>query len=127
MKVLMDECLPIDFRHSFLRHEIHTVDWAGLKGKKNGELLDAAEIAGYDVLLTVDQGISHQQNIASRRIAIIQIRSKTNQIQDLAVHTDAVSDRAVATFNRKPPLRNLPRPSIGKRTIRAIDARFVGS
>ena len=88
----MDECLPIDFRHSFPRHEIHTVDWAGLRGKKNGELLDAAEIAGYDVLLTVDQGISHQQNIASRRIAIIQIRSKTSQIQDLAVHTDAVLD-----------------------------------
>ena len=88
----MDECLPIDFRHSFPSHEIHTADWPGLKGKKNGELLNTAELAGYDVLLTVDQGISHQQNIAGRRISIIQIRSKTNQIQDLVLHTDAVLD-----------------------------------
>jgi hypothetical protein len=33
------------------------VEWAGLKGRKNGELLQAAEGGGYQVLLTVDQGI----------------------------------------------------------------------
>ena len=56
MKVLLDECLPLDFRHSFSSHETHTAQWAGFKSKKNGELLRAAEAAGYDVLLTVDQG-----------------------------------------------------------------------
>jgi len=39
----------------------------GLKGEKNGELLRAAEVAGYDVLLTVDQGIPHQRPSAGRR------------------------------------------------------------
>jgi predicted nuclease of predicted toxin-antitoxin system len=43
MKVLLDECLPLDFRHSFPNHDAHTVQWAGLKGKQNGELLQAAE------------------------------------------------------------------------------------
>ena len=57
MKILLDECLPMDFRHSFPGHEAHSVEWAGLKGKKNGELLQAAEGGGYQVLLTVDQGI----------------------------------------------------------------------
>jgi predicted nuclease of predicted toxin-antitoxin system len=61
MKVLLDECLPIDFRHELRKHEVHTAQWAGLKGKKNGELLRAAEAAGYDVFLNVDQGIPHQQ------------------------------------------------------------------
>ena len=42
MKILLDECLPVDFRHSFPRHDAHTVQWAGLKGKKNGELFEAA-------------------------------------------------------------------------------------
>ena len=56
MKILLDECLPLDFRHSFPTHDAHTVQWAGLKGRKNGELLRAAEVAGYDVPLTVDQG-----------------------------------------------------------------------
>jgi predicted nuclease of predicted toxin-antitoxin system len=48
MRILLDECLPIDFRHSFSGHEAHTVEWAGLKGKKNGDLLQSAESAGYE-------------------------------------------------------------------------------
>ena len=83
MKILLDECLPLDFRHSFPSHEAHTVQWAGLKGKKNGELLRAAEAAGYDVLLTVDQGIPRQQSPDGRKLSIILIRSRTNQIEDL--------------------------------------------
>jgi predicted nuclease of predicted toxin-antitoxin system len=51
MKILLDECLPVDFRHSFPGHEAHSVEWAGLKGKKNGELLQAAEAGGYQVLV----------------------------------------------------------------------------
>ena len=52
MRVLLDECLPVDFRHSIPGHEVHTAQWAGLKSKTNGELLQAAELAGYEVLLT---------------------------------------------------------------------------
>jgi len=83
MKILLDECLPLDFRHSFPTHAAHTAQWAGLKGKKNSELLRAAEVAGYDVLLTVDHGIPHQQSATGRRLSIILIRSRTNQIEDL--------------------------------------------
>jgi predicted nuclease of predicted toxin-antitoxin system len=83
MKILLDECLPLDFRHSFPTHDAHTAQWAGLKGKKNSELLGAAEEAGYDVLLTVDQGIPHQQSPAGRKISIILVRARTNQIGDL--------------------------------------------
>jgi predicted nuclease of predicted toxin-antitoxin system len=62
MKILLDECLPIAFRHSFPDHEVHSAEWAGFKGMKNGALLRAAEDGGYDVLLTNDQGIPHQQS-----------------------------------------------------------------
>jgi hypothetical protein len=34
MKILLDECLPLDFRHSFPDHDTHTAQWAGVKGKK---------------------------------------------------------------------------------------------
>jgi hypothetical protein len=40
---------------------------------RNGELLDAAEAAGFDVLLTTDKNIRHQQNLAKRRLAIVVI------------------------------------------------------
>ena len=42
---MLDKCLPIDFRHHFSSHDTHTAEWAGFKGKKNGELLSAAETA----------------------------------------------------------------------------------
>ena len=83
MKILLDECLPLDFRHSFPNHDTHTAQWAGLKGKKNGELLRDAEVAGYDVLLTVDQGIPHQQFFAGRRLSVILVRPRTNRLEDL--------------------------------------------
>jgi predicted nuclease of predicted toxin-antitoxin system len=90
MKILLDECLPLDFRRSFPGHDAHTAQWAGFKSKKNGELLLAAELAGYNVLLTVDQGISQQQRSADRKLSIIVVRSRTNQIEDLLPFVDAI-------------------------------------
>jgi uncharacterized RmlC-like cupin family protein len=90
MRVLLDECLPLDFRHELRGHEAHTVQWAGFKGKKNGDLLHAAENAGYEVFLTVDQGIPHQAQSGSRTIAVIVLRSRTNQLEDLRLLVDAV-------------------------------------
>lgn len=90
MKILLDECLPVDFRLSFPHHEPHTVEWAGLKGKKNGELLRAAEGAAYDVLLTVDQGLPHQR-FTTLKLSIILIRCRTNQIEDLLPLVGAIT------------------------------------
>jgi predicted nuclease of predicted toxin-antitoxin system len=89
MRILLDECLPLDFRHSFTGHDAHTAQWAGFKSKKNGELLRAAESAGYDVFLTVDQGIPHQLS-AGGKLSIILVRSRTNQIEDLVALIDAI-------------------------------------
>jgi predicted nuclease of predicted toxin-antitoxin system len=83
VKILIDECLPVDLRHSFSAHEAHTAEWAGLKGRKNGELLDAAENQGYDVLLTMDQGFPYQQNLLNRKIALLILVAPSNQIEDL--------------------------------------------
>ena len=71
-------------------HNAHTAQWAGLKGKKNGELLRAAEAAGYDGFLTVDQGIPHEQRSLRRRLSIILMRSRTNQMSDLLLLVDLI-------------------------------------
>jgi len=42
--------------------------WSNLK---NGELLDVAEKEGFEVLVTTDLNLRYQQNLQSRRIAII--------------------------------------------------------
>jgi predicted nuclease of predicted toxin-antitoxin system len=90
MKILLDECLSVDFRRLLSGHDAHSVAWAGLKGEKNGELLRKAELAGYDVLVTVDQGIPQQQNLSERKLSIIMIRSRTNQLEDLAPFVDGL-------------------------------------
>jgi hypothetical protein len=40
-------------------------------GLRNGELLDAAEAAGFHVFVTTDRNLRHQQNLTSRTIAIV--------------------------------------------------------
>ncbi len=91
MKILLDECLPLDFRHSFPQHEVHTVQWAGLKGRKNGELLRAAEDARYDVLVTVDRNLPHQQNLADLKLSIVIVTAPTNQLEDLQPLANQIS------------------------------------
>lgn len=49
-----------------------------------------AELAGYEVLLTVDQGIPHQQNLAGRKLSIILLRSQTSQIEELLLLVEAI-------------------------------------
>jgi predicted nuclease of predicted toxin-antitoxin system len=83
MKVLLDECIPRRFKQSLSGHECRTVPEVVLAGKKNGELLTLAEAAGYEVFLTIDRGIEHEQNLRGRAIAIIVIRAKSSRLVDL--------------------------------------------
>jgi hypothetical protein len=44
--------------------------WAGLK---NGELLTVAEKAGFDVFITGDKTVQFEQNMSSRKIAVVSL------------------------------------------------------
>jgi len=83
MRILIDECIDERLRLSFRGHDCQTSRYAGLAGLKNGDLLVKAEAAGFDVFLTVDQGIEYQQNLTGRSIAIVVLHGKTNRLADL--------------------------------------------
>ena len=83
MRILLDECVDERFRHEFSNHDCQTVRFAQLAGLKNGQLLAAAEASNFDVLITVDQGIPHQQNVASRRISVVVLCVPRNRLEDL--------------------------------------------
>jgi predicted nuclease of predicted toxin-antitoxin system len=83
MRVLLDECLDESLRLCFSGHECQTCRYAGLKGLTNGRLLSAAEQAGFEVLITVDQNLPRQQKIEGRRISVIVLRSLTTDFDDL--------------------------------------------
>jgi hypothetical protein len=83
MRILVDECIDERFRNALPGHDCQTARYAGLAGLKNGDLLIAAETAKFDIILTVDQGIEYQQNLTSRKIAIIIFHAKSNRLKDL--------------------------------------------
>ncbi|MBV8209268.1 MAG: hypothetical protein JO133_04305 [Burkholderiaceae bacterium] len=56
-------------------HEIATAYERGWSTYKNGDLLDAAELDRFEVLITTDTNLKHQQNLASRRIAVVVLMS----------------------------------------------------
>jgi hypothetical protein len=69
-------------KRELLGHETKTVQDAGWAGIKNGALLRLAD-GQFDALLTVDQGIEYQQNLAGLRICVIVMKSASNDIDDL--------------------------------------------
>jgi hypothetical protein len=62
-------------RESLTQHEISTAYERGWSKLKNGELLDAAELEGFEVFVTTDSNLRHQQNLGPRRLAIVCLRS----------------------------------------------------
>lgn len=85
MRLLIDECVPRKLKFFFAAggHQCETVRDAGFGSKTNGELLPLADTK-FDVLITIDQNIRHQQNMSGRRIAILVLCARSNDIDDIS-------------------------------------------
>ena len=98
MRILLDECVDEELRHYFGGHACQTCRYAGLKGLSNGRLLVAAQLAGFDVFITVDRNLPHQQSLQGRAISILVLQSRTTTFDDLvALIPDAL--RALEAAN----------------------------
>ena len=71
MLLLLDQNVPIGVRQLLPAHDVRTAFRMGWAELSNGELLAAAEAAGFDLLISCDQNLSHQQNLTGRRIAVL--------------------------------------------------------
>ena len=67
MKILMDECLPPDFRHCFPGHDVHSIQFAGLNGPK--KLLDTATSFGTLAVMVYQLFISEEAREQLRALA----------------------------------------------------------
>jgi hypothetical protein len=72
-RVLFDHCVPRPFRNLLVDCDVSTALDVGWEQLKNGELIDAAEGAGFEVLITADKNLQYQQNLATRRTANIKL------------------------------------------------------
>lgn len=70
MRVLLDQGTPAPLRRALRDHSVATAFEQGWAEFANGELLAAAEQA-FDVLVTTDQNLRYQLNLADRRLAIL--------------------------------------------------------
>ena len=77
MRILFDQATPVPLRPFLFGHSVHTAAEQGWDRFRNGELLSAAEAAGFDLLLTTDRNMQYQQTLSGRKIAVI-ILSRQN-------------------------------------------------
>jgi hypothetical protein len=71
MRILFDNGTPRGVAAVLSDHVVEEARARGWDTLKNGELLDSAEAAGFDVFLTTDRNLPHQQNLTGRTIAVV--------------------------------------------------------
>jgi PIN like domain len=82
MRVLLDECLPKKLKRDVQSDVVKTVPEMGWAGTKNGSLLRLVE-REFEVFLTNDQNLEHQQNLKRFDLAVVVLVALTNDIEDL--------------------------------------------
>lgn len=75
MKILFDQGTPVPLRRHLTGHTVTTAYEKGWSDLLNGELLKAAQEAGYQLFVTTDQNLRYQQNLRERQIAIVVLLS----------------------------------------------------
>ena len=97
MKVLLDQNAPRGLRQVLTGHDVRTALQMGWDVLGNGELIDAAEQGGFDVMVTADQNLQYQQNLTSRRLALVVLESNQWPV------VRASADRVLQAVNAAAP------------------------
>jgi hypothetical protein len=71
LKILFDQGTPVPLRRYLGGHSVSTAFELAWSTLENGDLLQAAEDGGFEVLVTTDSKLKYQQNLADRKIAIV--------------------------------------------------------
>ena len=83
VRVLLDEQLPRQLAPLLTGQEVRTVQQQSWAGLKNGQLLDAAEAAGFTILVTGDRNLQFQQNLGKRQLGVLVPCGASNALEDL--------------------------------------------
>jgi hypothetical protein len=93
MKILLDECVPWPMHKLLMGHACETVQQRGWGGTKNGDLIRRAENE-FDPFITSDQNIRYQQDLAGRKIAILEL--STNDLRRIQAAADLIQTTVAA-------------------------------
>lgn len=85
MRVLFDQGTPVPIRRALTGHFVKTAREQGWSTLSNGDLLAAAEEAGFELLLTTDANFPYQQNLKGRKLAVVILtRNKWSLVRTVA-------------------------------------------
>lgn len=100
MKILFDQGTPAPLRKALGAHTVETAHERGWSALQNGELIAAAEAAGFEVFVTTDRNLKYQQNLNGRQLAIVVLLTtswpRIRQALPLVAH--AIDTAAVGTY-----------------------------
>jgi hypothetical protein len=71
MLIIFDQNAPRPLRKFLPNHTVKTAGEMGWATLTNSDLLNAADEARFEVLVTSDQNLTSQQNLARRRIGVV--------------------------------------------------------
>jgi hypothetical protein len=95
MLVLFDNGTPRGLARLLTSHTVEEARAHGWEELENGELIEAAEHAGFEVLVTTDKNIRYQRNLKGRRIALIVLaHSQWPMVKLVAANIVAAVDAA---------------------------------
>ena len=89
MRILFDQRTPVPLRHFLKGHTVRTAAEEEWERLTNGELLTAAEAAGFELFVTTDKNLRYQQNLAGRRIGVVVLGKQ--QWPELRAHVSVLT------------------------------------
>jgi hypothetical protein len=110
MRLLLDECLPLELAENLPGHTVRTARQMGWLGIQNGRLLKLiAESGQFDAFVTVDKNLPHQQNLGALLFAIVVLRVRSARVSDVLAQAPEL-------------LRHLPEARPGQAIVIALPA-----
>ena|SRR5438876_10915343 len=103
MRILLDESVPRGLRRLLPAHDVRTVPEQGWASKRNGELLTLAVSDGFDVFVTPDQNLPHQQNLSNFDIVVVILAAGPNRMATYEPIADRLQ-RSVEVATRREAL-----------------------
>lgn len=108
MRLLLDECLPVELAENLPGHTVRTVRQMGWLGVQNGRLLKLIVESGqFDVFVTVDKNLPHQQNLGTLPFAVAVLRVRSTRVADVIAQAPEL-------------LRRLPETKPGRTVVVAL-------
>lgn len=107
-RVLFDKNVPYPLRRHLGDYQVQTAEDEGWGELSNGELIRCAEEAGYEIMVTCDQNIEYQQNMARRTISTVVLGSNVwpsvrGKIGEIVAALDSASPGSFEFIEIAPP------------------------